>query len=70
MKKVLTYLFAIGIISAGLNPTFANPQTPPANFAQKHPSREMMRQKFEQRLNLTDKQKEEARAIHKKAENK
>lgn len=66
MKKVLTYLFAIGIISAGLNPTFANPQTPPANFGQKPPSREMMRQKFEQRLNLTDKQKEQAKAIHKK----
>ncbi len=69
MKKVLTYLFAIGIISAGcgMSPTLANTQTqPPVNFGQKPPSREMMRQKFEQRLNLTDKQKEQARAIHKK----
>lgn len=65
MKKVLTYLFAIGIIST-MNPALANTQTPPANFGQKPPSREMMRQKFEQRLNLTDKQKEQARAIHKK----
>lgn len=65
MKKVLTLLFAAGIISAGcmFTPVMADQIQPPST-EQRKCHKEQMRQKFEQRLNLTDKQKEKAKAIH------
>lgn len=64
MKKILTLLFTAGIISTGCLFTSAIAEQIPAPAQNQRPSREQMRQKFEQRLNLTDKQKEKAKAIH------
>lgn len=63
MKKIFSLAILTMIISlnCGCNPALADTPNPAAR-----PSKEQMRQRFEQRLNLTDKQKEQARAIHQK----
>ena len=61
MKKLFSLLlFATLII--GYNAALAETNPP----VQSIPTKEQMKQRFEQRLNLTDKQKEKARAIHQK----
>lgn len=59
MKKLFSLTILALILTFTCNNVFAQ------NISQR-PTREQMRQKFEQRLNLTDKQKEQARAIHQK----
>lgn len=61
MKKLFSIALAAVIISLGCNYNKAS-----AESVQMHqrPSKEEMRQKFEQRLNLTEKQKQKAKVIH------
>lgn len=61
MKKLFSLLLFATLIM-GYNTALAE-TTPPV---QSIPTKEQMKQKFEQRLNLTDKQKEKAKAIHQK----
>ena len=61
MKKLFSLLLFAALI-IGYNAALAE-TTPPV---QSIPTKEQMKQKFEQRLNLTDKQKEKAKAIHQK----
>lgn len=66
MKKtfLLIILSAILILPTTM-PANANEQPSSESVMYKHPSKEQMRKQFEERLNLTDKQKEKARVIHK-----
>lgn len=67
MKKTfLLTLLTVSLITTGIMPAFAQNEPPKQSnsIMYKHPSKEQMRKQFEQRLNLTDKQKEKARAIH------
>ena len=68
MKKVIPLLVcATVLIMSGNTTSFAAPDTtPPNSMMVQHPSKEQMRKQFEQRLNLTDKQKAKAKAIHQK----
>lgn len=68
MKKVIPLLIcATVLIMSGNTTSFAAPDTtPPNSMMVQHPSKEQMRKQFEQRLNLTDKQKAKAKAIHQK----
>lgn len=70
MKRLLTLLIIGGVISAGciFSPVPATSAGTPAtnNSVQKMPTKEQMKQKFEKRLNLTEKQKEKAKIIHQK----
>lgn len=59
MKKLFSLTILALILTFNSSGVFAENIQP-------RPTREQMRQKFEQRLNLTDKQKEQARAIHQK----
>ncbi len=45
-------------------PSAENPPTAANSVMHQHPSREQMRKQFEQRLNLSEKQKEKAKIIH------
>lgn len=59
MKKVIPLLVcATVLIMSGNTTSFAAPDTTqPNSMMVQHPSKEQMRKQFEQRLNLTDKQK-------------
>jgi len=64
MKKIFSLVIMTLLIS--LNCTY---NAALADNVQQHPqrpSKEQLRQRFEQRLNLTDKQKEQAKVIHQK----
>lgn len=64
MRKIsLLVLTAVMICAIGANPSYCN-----ENNTMKRPPQHMeqARQQFEQRLKLTDKQKEKAKAIHQK----
>ncbi|MBD5402115.1 hypothetical protein HDR58_04875 [bacterium] len=64
MKKLFSLLMAATIIAFGACCTQAlAEQTPPHKLSAQQ--REQMKKEFEQRLNLTDKQKEKAKIIHK-----
>lgn len=62
MKKIFSLLAIATILSLGCNysTAFANPPE-----KQICPAKEQMRQEFEKRLNLSEKQKEKAKTIHK-----
>lgn len=67
MNKILSSLLLVSIFAIGCNSgVFAQNLQPPTspNMLRQNP-KEAMRRQFEQRLNLTDKQKEKARQIHK-----
>ena len=67
MKKTfLLSLLTMALTIPTIMPACAHDQAPQENKSvmYKHPSKEQMRKQFEQRLNLTDKQKEKARIIH------
>lgn len=67
MKKTfLLLLLGVSLILPSTMPVSAQEQTNNSQSVMyKHPSKEQMRKQFEERLNLTDKQKEKAKAIHK-----
>lgn len=68
MRKTLSILLSAVILTLGTAAVNANEnieQRAPRSVMNQHPSREQHRKQFEQRLNLTDKQKEKARQIHK-----
>ena len=68
MKKTfLLSLLTMALTIPTIMPACAHDQAPQENKSvmYKHPSKEQMRKQFEQRLNLTDKQKEKARIIQK-----
>lgn len=67
MNKILSSLLLVSIFAIGCNSgVFAQNLQPPTSpsMLRQNP-KEAMRRQFEQRLNLTDKQKEKARQIHK-----
>lgn len=66
-KILLSSLLLVSIFAVGNgNMVFAqNPQAPNSQSVLRQNPKEAMRRQFEQRLNLTDKQKEKARQIHK-----
>lgn len=69
MRKIFSLIFGISLILSA--ESFTNQviaaQSPnmSSGIMQQRPSKEQMRKEFEQRLNLTNKQKEKARQIHK-----
>jgi len=66
MKKLLSILVliaAFGIAAPAQAQNTDNP-TPNSSVMFKKPDREQMKKEFEQRLNLSDKQKEKAKKIH------
>ena len=67
MKKTLSLLFTAIILGINTGTALANPQAAPDNVSimHKQPPKAQIRKEFEQRLNLTDKQKEKAKQIHK-----
>ncbi|MBP3821441.1 Spy/CpxP family protein refolding chaperone [bacterium] len=70
MKKLSILIATIALLS-GISvqaSETANTETnaKPAFTMKRHPNKEMVRQKFEQRLNLTEKQKKKAKTIHEK----
>ncbi len=65
MKKTLSLLFTAIILGANIGTAMAMPPSQDnVSIMHKH-SKAQMRKEFEQRLNLTEKQKEKARIIHK-----
>lgn len=68
MKKIIPLLIcATVLITISSSAVFATPDTtPPNSMMVQRPSKEQMRKQFEQRLNLTDKQKAKAKVIHQK----
>lgn len=72
MKKVFSLLLLASILTLTGAPSTAQPKDAPKTDTQtveetkqpEHPSKEEMKKQFEQRLNLSDKQKEKAKAIH------
>lgn len=72
MKKTFSLLLLATILTISGTVVYAeqteapktNTTTQQQNEKCNHPSRDDMRKQFEQRLNLTDKQKEKAKAIH------
>ncbi len=69
MKKILSLLLLTSLLTISTNSVNAEStdteQRAPKSVMNQHPSKEQLRKQFEQRLNLTDKQKEKARQIHK-----
>lgn len=65
MKKILTILFITATLTFGYQTVTAKEQPAAQQNSVMRPSREQMRKEFEQRLNLSDKQKEKARQLHK-----
>ncbi len=66
MKNTFLLLILTIITVTGTLPVCAQqPAAPAQSVMYKHPSKEQMRKQFEERLNLTEKQKEKAKAIHK-----
>lgn len=66
MKKTISLLLmSTCLIMTSGTAVMANPDTtPPNSMMIQRQSKEQMRKQFEQRLNLTDKQKAKAKAIH------
>lgn len=66
MKKTLSTLFLCSILSLGLGCSASEVPTPPKDKPPIDCPKHMKKQNFEKRLNLTEKQKEKAKAIHQK----
>ena len=64
MKKTLSLLFFIAILLTGSISVSASHKTDNNISIMQPQTKEQMRKAFEQRLNLTDKQKEKAKALH------
>lgn len=64
MKKTLSLLFITFLLIFGTTGTFANPPRENTSIMHNRPSKEQMRKEFEQRLNLSEKQKEKAKLLH------
>ena len=63
MKKIISLLFTAIILSSGAQ-AIANPPVQDNISIMHRQTKEQMRKEFEQRLNLTDKQKERAKQLH------
>lgn len=64
MKKTLSLLFFIAILLSGSISVFASHKTDNNISIMQTQTKEQMRRAFEQRLNLTEKQKEKAKVLH------
>ncbi|MBP3847790.1 Spy/CpxP family protein refolding chaperone [bacterium] len=66
MKKLLSIMFMTAAIAFGSAQVMAQETQTASPLKKGGPQHEKMKQKFEQRLNLTEKQKEKAKKIHEK----
>lgn len=69
MKKLLSIMFMTAAIAISSAQVMAQETTNATPLKKGGPQHEKMKQKFEQRLNLTEKQKEKAKKIHQKGAN-